>query len=112
MRLKPANVGNSGSAVKFANTRRVRRIEPNGKSRTNFWRHKTKTRKAIGNAKVNTKKSNTSYAAARLVAAAHEKAYSFNEMRNFVEKSRTTQNVKEAALKRIEKKYKNLGATW
>jgi hypothetical protein len=112
MRLKAANQGNGSSAVKFATTRRVRRIEPLGKSRRNFWRHKTKTRKALGDAQVNTNKSNTSYAAARLVASAHKKTHTFNEMRNFVEQARTKPNVKAAALRRVDKKYKNLGATW
>jgi hypothetical protein len=98
--------------VGFLNTRRVRRIDQEGKSRRNFWRHQTRTRKVLGNAKVNETRSNTNYAAARLVAAAHEKSHSFNEMVNFIAKARTEPSVKAAAVLRAQKKYKNLGATW
>ncbi len=93
--------------VGFSNTRSVRRIDPFGQSRRNFFRHVTRTRKALGNVAINRDKTRKSYSVARLVATAHKQGNSYNSMRNFVQRAKAAADVKEGALRRLETRYKN-----
>ena len=98
------------SRLRFAKTRRVKRINKSGKSKRVGKGHQTKTRRHIGtNVNVSANVSRNRYAAARLVAAAHKQSYSYDEMKEFIERARAPSSVKLLALHRIKMRYPDFG---
>jgi hypothetical protein len=108
--LSNGNSPRPNSRLRFAKTRRVKRINQSGKSKSVPKGHQTKTRRQYGtNVKVNVKVSRDRYAAARLVAAAHKQSYSYDEMKEFIERARAPTSVKLLALHRIKMRYPDFG---
>lgn len=108
--LEPNGSPRANSRLRFATTRKVKRINQSGKSKRLPKGHQTKTRRHYGpNIRVNTNISRNRYAAARLVAAAHKRSYSYDEMKEFIERARTTPGVKLLALHRIKSRYPDFG---
>ena len=104
------NTPRPNSRLRFAKTRKVKRINASGKSRKVPAGHKTKTRRHVGNrVNVNQNASRNLYAAARLVAAAHKQSYSYDEMKEFIERARSPASVKALALRKIRMKYPDFG---
>jgi hypothetical protein len=99
---------NPGAQIRFAHRKTVRRISPSGKSRAIGQSHRTRTRKRFASP-IKANITRRSYSAARLVAAAHKPSYSYDEMKEFIEKARAPAAVKEAALRSIRMKYPNFG---
>lgn len=98
------------SRLRFAKIRKVKRINASGKSRKVPAGHTTKTRRHVGNrVNVNQNASRNLYAAARLVAAAHKQSYSYDEMKEFIERARSPASVKALALRKIRMKYPDFG---
>ena len=92
--------------LRFSETRRVRRIDPFGKSRKS--NHRTHTRKHLAyNVPNKSNQSKLKASAARLVAAAHKKSYSYNEIVEFIKRASGPANVKTAALQRLISRYRN-----
>ena len=92
--------------LRFSETRRVRRIDPMGKSRKS--NHRTRTRRHLHyNLPNKSNQSQVKAAAARLIAAAHAKKHTYNEMLEFIKRSRGPANVKTAALQRFMSRYHN-----
>jgi hypothetical protein len=91
--------------IRFHTHRRVRQIPALGKSLP-VRRHST-TRKRLKNIPNISEESKIKYAAARLIAAAHKKSNSYNEIVAFIKKARGPANVKTAALKRFISRYHN-----
>jgi hypothetical protein len=104
------NSPNPHSRLRFAKTRKVKRINQSGKSKAVGKGHRTKTRRHVGNrVNVNQNASRNLYAAARLVAAAHKQSYSYDEMKEFIDRARTSASVKALALRKIRMKYPDFG---
>jgi hypothetical protein len=91
--------------IRFHTHRRVRQIPALGKSLP-VRRHST-TRKRLTTIPNRSEESRIKFAAARLIAAAHKKSNSYNEIVKFIKKSRGPANVKNAALKRFISRYHN-----
>jgi hypothetical protein len=90
--------------LRFSETRRVRRIDPMGKSRKS--NHRTHTRKHLAyNVPNKSNQSKLKASAARLVAAAHKKSHSYNEMVEFIKR---TWSILKAANIQIEKWILNI----
>jgi hypothetical protein len=102
----PHNRQDPSRKLRFSETRRVRRIDPMGKSRKS--NHRTHTRKHLHyNVPNKSNQSQVKAAAARLIAAAHAKKHTYNEMLEFIKHSRGPENVKAAALQRFISRYRN-----
>ena len=102
--------GKANARTRFATTRRVRRISPSGKSKSIGPGHRTRTRKHVGErVNVNATQSRDRYSAARLVAAAHKKSYTYDELKDFIDKARVSPAVRTLALQRIMRLYPNFG---
>lgn len=92
-------------------TRRVRNIPSEGKSRSNYRGHRTKTRKHLGainqhptNANIRAQKMQ----AAKLLADAHNSSNSFNGMVRYVLASGMNKQVQGIVLAKLNSTYKNL----
>jgi hypothetical protein len=104
----PPHKPNTSRKIRFSKTRRVRRIEPFGKFRKTRGQHKTRTRKHLAyNLPNKSNQTKIKASAARLLAAAHEKSNSYNEMVEFIKRASGPTTVKTAALQRFIARYKN-----
>jgi hypothetical protein len=102
----PRQKSDPSRKLRFSETRRVRRIDPMGKSRKS--NHRTRTRKHLQyNLPNKSNQSQVKAAAARLIAAAHAKKHTYNEMLEFIKRARGPANVKTAALQRFMSRYRN-----
>lgn len=108
--MEPNGSPRPHSRIRFAKTRRVKRINQSGKSKPVPKGHQTKTRRHLGkNVNVSANVSRNRYAAARLVAAAHKQSYSYDEMKEFIERARAPSSVKLLALHKIKMRYPDFG---
>ncbi len=96
---------NPHKRIRFHTYRRVRQIPAEGKSLP-VRRHST-TRKRLTSIPNRSEESKIKFAAARLIAAAHKKSNSYNEIVKFIKKAQEPENVKIAALKRFISRYRN-----
>lgn len=104
IRLPKQNVSRPYT-VGFQTRRRVRHIPSLGKSQP-VHRHST-TRKRLNHIPNQSKESSVKAAAARLLANAHKKSNTYNEMLKFIKKASGPLNVKKAALMRLSSRYRN-----
>ena len=98
------------SRLRFKKTLKVKRINESGKSKKVPAGHRTKTRRHFGpNVIINQSVTRNRYSVARLIAAAHEKSHTYDEMKEFIERARAPKNMKNLALRKIQMKYPDFG---
>jgi hypothetical protein len=105
--------GPNRKRVRMHPTRRVRNIPSEGKSRSNYRGHRTRTRRKLGpinSHPVNATTRAVKQQAAKLLADAHAHSNTYNEMVIYIARSPMNRQIKEIALLKLSSgnTYKNL----
>ncbi len=103
--------GPNRKRVRMHPTRRVRNIPSEGKSRSNYRGHRTRTRRKLGpiNAHpVNAMTRGAKQQAAKLLADAHAESNTYDQMIRYIIQSPASKQIQDIALIKLNATYKNL----